>query len=324
MSNGLKIVSCGASRVVGKRLRTKVAAALCGVLTAVSLSARAVEIRIAVGADPSFVAFFVAKQEKLFEKQGLDVKLLNFAGGGVMLDALPAGQAVMSASTESTTIVRMGRADIRAVAIIGESGDNLKLMARKEIANPKGIKVFGVVPGGVFEYLNVLTSAKYGLDPSGMKTVKSGPPELPALLVRGDIDAFWIFEPLASLTEKQGARVLAQSKDVGYTYATWVSAYGPWLKDNKADAEKVLKALAQACEITTANPQKAAEAMHAQMKLPVAQSLEILKLMTCKARAFTDADLKGYDAIADFLANSKITASRVKYRDLLDKDFYKP
>ncbi|MDB5998828.1 MAG: hypothetical protein JWP52_527, partial [Rhizobacter sp.] len=41
-------------------------------------------------------------------------------------------------------------------------------------------------------------------------------------------------------------------------------------------------------------------------------------------RAFTDNDMKGYDSITDFLATAKITPTRVKYREQVDVDFFKP
>ena len=38
---------------------------------------------------------------------------------------------------------------------------------------------------------------------------------------------------------------------------------------------------------------------------------------------FTDADMAGYDGIADFLADRKITASRVDYRPAMQRGFFR-
>lgn len=306
-----------------RRILASLAAAICGFVTLSATAAKAEPIPIAVGVDPTFVAFFVAKQEKLFEKHGLDVDLISFGPGGAMVDGMMAGQAVMTASTETTHLVRMAHADIRPLGLVGESGDNLKLVANAETDDPRKIKRLGVVPGGVFEYLSSITLKKYDMDPASVEIVKSGPPELPALLARGDIDGFWLFEPFPTMVvEKQGGRVLARSKDVGYTYGFWVSSMGEWFEANKPAARKVMDALAEACEITTANPQLAADAVQAQVKIPTAQTLDFLKEVQCKVRGFTDADLKGYDAVADFLADAKITAKRVDFRDRMQVGFY--
>lgn len=298
-------------------------AAIFGLLPPAGTTANAKSLPIAVGIDPTFVAFFVAKQEKLFEKHGLDVELLSFGPGGAMVDGMMAGQAVMTASTETTHIVRMAHGDIRPLGLVGESGDNLKLVAGAATDEPAKIKKLGVVPGGVFEYLSSVTLTKYNMDPASVEIIKAGPPELPALLARGDIDGFWLFEPFPTMVvQQQGGRILARSKDVGYTYGFWVSAMGDWLKGNEPTARKVMDALAEACELTTADPQLAADAVQAQVKIPTAQTLDFLKEAQCKVRSFTDADLASYDAIADFLAGAKITAERVSFRDKMEIGFY--
>lgn len=298
--------------------------AVSGFALAHAVAARSEPLPVAVGVDPTFVSFFVAKQEKLFEKHGVDVTLVTFGPGGSMVDGMMAGQAVMTASTETTHILRMAKADIRILGIVGESGDNLKLVSSSSIDETSKIKTFGVVPGGVFEYLTNISMKKYNLDPTKVKIVKSGPPELPALLARGDIDAFWIFEPFPTMVvQQQKGRILARSKDVGYSYAFWISAMADWLKGNSSTARKIVSALAEACELTNANPELAASAVQAQVKIPAAQTLTFLKEAQCKVRGFSEADLAGYDAIADFLARANITKDRVAVRDKLLIDFLK-
>ncbi len=287
-----------------------------------STQTQAQAIPIAVGIDPTFVAFFVAKENKLFEKNGLDINLLSFGPGGSMVDGLVAGQAVISASTETTNLVRMGRSpDVVAIGVVGESGDNLKLVANKAITSPTDIKVMGVVPGGVFEYLNHLTFTQYDMDSSTIKIVQSGPPELPALLARGDIDAFWIFEPFATLAQRHGAHLLNHSKDVGYAYNFWVLASKAWLQKNPADAYKILETLDEACNLINQDPQAAAKAVHAQVRIPIAQTLEFLKETQCQVRAFTETDLTNYEAISEFLLSKNITPSLVPVRAQILTDF---
>ncbi|MBY6345859.1 ABC transporter substrate-binding protein [Providencia rettgeri] len=296
-----------------------------GALSALCLSgamAQAQTVPIAVGIDPTFVSFFVAKDQDLFQKHGVDVKLVTFGPGGAMVDGMMAGQAVMTASTETTHLIRMPHADIRPVGIVGESGDNLKLVSRAEITDPAQIKTYGVVPGGVFEYLTSLSTEKFNGTDAKLAQVKSGPPELPALLLRGDVDAFWLFEPFPTMVKRQGGNILASSKDVGYTYATWVSAMGPWLESNPEQAKKVLDALAEACEITTADPALAAAAVEKQVRIPKQQTLEFLRETQCQMRGFTEEDLNGYDRIADFLQDRKITTQRVSFRDKVAMGFY--
>ena len=281
-------------------------------------------IPIAVGIDPAYVPFFVAKRDGLFQKHGLDVKLVSFSQGGEALDALVAGQVVLTASAEPTAMIRMGRADVRAIAIVEQSGDYLKLAVRGGIADPKQIRTFGSVPGGAMEYLAGISIAKFGLDPATTKTVKAGVPEMPALLARGDIDAFWLFEPFPSMAVRNGGKIMAVSKDVGYTYTFWVTSIEPWLSAHKEDAQKILASLAEACDLTRADPEKAAAAVQAEVKIPVAQTLGFLKEVDCRMRDFTPADDASFDSIAKFLASAKITPGLVDYRSHMDTGTYKP
>jgi NitT/TauT family transport system substrate-binding protein len=315
-------------RQISRRLSRLLASSLTGAAIAAclaSLSAAGAEtISIAVGIDPSYVAFYTARQEKLFEKAGLDVKLVQFAQGGEALDALVAQQVVVSAAAEPTTMIRMGRSDVVVLGTVVESGRYLKLAARAGIADPSGIKSFGVVPGGAMEYLTGITMKKYGLDPASVKQVRAGPPEMPALLARGDIDAFWLFEPFPTMVANQGGKLLATSGDVGYVYDFWVSTTESWVSGHQDEAGKILKALAAACDIINADPQRGADATQAEVRIPAAQTMAFLKQVDCKMRDFQPDDFKSYDAIAAFLSAARITPTLVDYRKAIKSGFYKP
>jgi NitT/TauT family transport system substrate-binding protein len=287
-------------------------------------TAGAETISIGVGIDPGYTAFYTAKQEKLFEKFGLDVRFVQFAQGGETMDALVAKQVVVSAAAEPTTMIRMGRSDVVALGTVAESGRYLKLVARAGITDPSGIKTFGVVPGGAMEYLTGITMKKYGMDPASVKQVRAGPPEMPALLARGDIDAFWLFEPFPSMVASQGGKLLATSGDVGYVYDFWVSSTESWVSAHQDEAGKILRALAAACDIINADPQRGADATQAEVRIPAAQTLAFLKQVDCKMRDFQPDDFKSYDAIAAFLSAAKITPTLVDYRKAIKNGFYKP
>lgn len=110
-------------------------------------------IKVGVGVDPGYVSFFVANQEKLFEKNGVEVKFTTFASGPEALDAIIAGTVDVAAAAEVSTIIRMGRGDISAVGVVNQSGQFLKMAGKGDINDPTAIKSLGVVPGGAMEYL---------------------------------------------------------------------------------------------------------------------------------------------------------------------------
>ncbi len=205
-----------------------------------------------------------------------------------------------------------------------QSGRYVKMVAGKDVESLDKIKKFGIVAGSFSEYCTLLALKKIGLDRDAVQMIKSGPPELPALLARGDIDAFFAWEPWPTNGVKQGGRVVMTSKDVGYVDTMWITAAAGWFDANPEPARGILKVLARACEIVVHDPARAAAAVQAVTRIPVAQTLTALKDMDAGVRDFTDADFQSYDGIAAFLAQQKMTPGVVDFRRVLQRGFYKP
>ena len=281
-------------------------------------------IKIAIGVDAAFAPFYISKQNKLFEKHGVNVELVQFTQGGDALDAVAAGQMPLGGAAEPTTLIRAARTDIKVLGIYGQSGSYIKFVAKPEITDPKQARKLGVVPGSVSEFATEQMLAKLGVDRKSVELVKAGPPEFPALLARGDVDGYFLWEPWPTNGVKQGGKVLLTSGDVGYTYNMWLSANGAWLSAHQADAKAILAALAAACAIVRADPAAGAAAVQAEAKIPAATALESLKEIQCTVRDFTPADIASYDKIADFLAARKITPAKVDLSKVIQQGFYAP
>jgi NitT/TauT family transport system substrate-binding protein len=288
------------------------------------LLAQGAPIKIGIGSDPVYSSFFLAAHEKMFEAENLNVALQVYADGGEALNGLVAQQVNLATAVEPTHMVRFARADMRPLAIVYQSGRYIKMVIGRDVESPEKIGKFGIVAGSVSEYTTRLAIKKLGLDPSAVQMVRSGPPELPALLARGDIDAFFAWEPWPTNGVKQGGRVVMTSKDAGYIDTMWITAAASWLEGNTEAAHGILKVLARSCEIVVNDPQRAAAAVQALTKIPVTQTLAALKDMDPGVRDFTDADFQSYDGIAAFLAEQKVTAGPVDFRRFIQRGFYKP
>jgi NitT/TauT family transport system substrate-binding protein len=228
----------------------------------------------------------------------------------------------LGGAAEPTTLIRAAPADVKPLVIYGQSGTKIKLLVKAGIDNPKQIKKLGVVLGSVSEFSIGKMFVKYGIDPKSVELVKAGPPEMPALLARGDIDGYFLWEPWPTKGIEQGGKVLLTSGDVGYTYNMWLSANGGWLANRQAEAKAIIGALAEACEVVRADINKGAAAVNAEAKIPVATALGQLKEVQCTVRDFSDADMKVYDEIATFLADRKITPTKVDVTKVVQKGFY--
>jgi NitT/TauT family transport system substrate-binding protein len=286
--------------------------------------AQGAPIKIGIGSDPAYSSFYLAAHEKMFEAEKLNVAVQLYADGSESMNALVAQQVNLAAAAEPTHMVRFARAEMRPLAVVYQSGRYIKMVLGKDIDSPAKIKKFGIVAGSVSEYATLLALKKIGLDASAVQMVRSGPPELPALLARGDIDAFFAWEPWPTNGIKQGGRVIMTSKDVGYTDTIWITAAAGWFDTNTEVARGILKVLARACEIAVREPERTAAAVQAVTKIPVAQTLSALKDMDPGVRDFTDADFESFDGIAAFLAQQKVTPSVVDFRRVIQRGFYKP
>lgn len=293
-------------------------------LSAIAAPAAAEPIRIAVGSDPAFTALYYASQQKLFEKAGLDVRLTVLTQAGDAMDGLVAGQYDMVAGSESTTMIRADRSSLKALGVFWQSSSYIKLTTGSNINSPKDIKTVGFVPGSASELSTLKLFARYGIDPKSVKLLPSPPPELPALLARNDIDAFFLWEPWPSRAVKQGAKVLLTSGDVGYTSTMLAVVTTDWLKTNRNSAEQVMKVIASACADLTSDPMKGAQAIQATIKIPAADAVELLKGTECKVRDFSASDITIYKDVMDFLVSKGAIKNKTDVTNMIEAGFIKP
>ena len=303
-------------------LRLTGASLLSAAALLMAAGAKAQEIRIAVGVDPAYSPIFLAKQANLFSAAGLNVNVVQYTQGGEGVDGMVAGQNQLAAATEATVLNRSTRGDVRALAVFSQSPKFIKLVVRSGITDVKQVKKLGIVPGSVNEFATAKLLDKYQIDPKTVELVRAGPPEFPALLARGDVDGYVLWEPWPANGVKAGGKILAYSGDFGYTYNLVIAASGPWYDTHKAEAKAVVNAVAQACQQITADPSKAGAATQAEAKIPAAQSMELLRDVECRVRDFTTTDLSNYREIAEFLAARKITQSRADVDKVVQTGFF--
>ena len=284
-------------------------------------ASQAEEIRFAVGVDPAYSPFFLADGEKLFARGGLDVRVVQYSQGTEALDSVLAGQNQFAGTTEASALNRSTRGDIKALAVFSQSGTFIKLVVRNGIKEVSDIKRLGIVAGSVNDFASSKLLAKFGIDPHAVQSVNAGPPEMPALLARGDIDGYVLWEPWPTNGVKAGGHVLLMSQDFGYTYNLLVVVSGKWFDTHKPEAARVVSAVAQACDEIRQDPNKAGAATQAAIKIPAAQVVGLLEGVDCRVRDFTDEDVANYVALADFLAARGITKTKADAPALLVRGF---
>ncbi|MFI0355722.1 ABC transporter substrate-binding protein [Actinomadura sp. 9N407] len=265
------------------------------------------KIRIAIGIDASYAPFFVADSKGLWRKHGLNVELVQFGRGGEAVDAIAGGQVQMAGSSDSTTIGQLQQNPaLRALLVYQESGRYLKVVTGSKVTDPAKIKKMAIVPGlSELAAIRFLESKK--IDPKTVKFVTAGPPEIPALLQKGEVDGYVLWEPWPAKGVELGGKVLESTGDYGLSYQHWLISGQQWLSGNEAAAVKVAKALEEAAALVESDPAGAAAATKKAAKVPEDQTVTAIKEIDFKVRDITAADLKGYAGTADFyLSTGKV------------------
>jgi len=165
---------------------------------------------------------WIAKEAKIYDKNGLDVELILLRGSGQTSPAIISGSIFAAPVTLATVMLaNLGGADLTTVAHT-VPGVQSKLLVRQEIKRPedlKGKKLATSGLGSLGDFLNRYIVKKYGLDPNrDVVWLSVGtPPERLQALVSGGVEAADLSHPSDVQGERLGFRVLWDArKEVSY------------------------------------------------------------------------------------------------------------
>lgn len=276
-------------------------------------------ITLSVGIDSVYAPMFLAAAEDLFADEGIRVEPRQFAQGGEGVDAMLAGEIDVAASADSTFLVRAARTDIAVLGpYVEDDGNYVKLVTRAEIDDPAQIEKIGVIPGQISEYGAAKMAEAEGIDPEVVEV--AGPPEMPPLLQRGDIDAFVLNEPWPTRAQEQGGKVLmaASEFDLGYTLV--LASTPRWAQEHREQAQALMRAMAVAAERTEQDPDAAAEATEEAAKVEPEQTVKAVEDLIFEVRDFDSQDLERLEDVGDFLLERGIVDERPPVDEVFSAD----
>ena len=195
--------------------------AIAGGLAATTLPrwalAQAIEkpkVTIAVGGKNLFyyLPLTIAEQLGYFKAEGLDINIVDFAGGARALQAVVGGSAdVVSGAFEHTVNMHFKGQPMRAFVLQGLApqivlGVNPKTMPNfKSITDLKGKKIGVTAPGSSTNVMVNFVLAKAGLKPSDVSIIGVGASNGAVAAMRsGQIDAISNLDPVISLLQRSG------------------------------------------------------------------------------------------------------------------------
>ncbi len=176
-----------------------------------------------------YLPLTVAEQLGYFKAEGLDLKIVDFAGGSQALRALIGGSAdVVNGAFEHTINMQAKGQRLRAVVLMGRApqivlGVNPKTMPHfKSVADLKGKKIGVTAPGSSTNVMANFVLAKAGLKPSDVSIIGVGAGSGAVAAMRsGQIDAISNLDPVISLLQRSNdirivsdTRILAEAEKV--------------------------------------------------------------------------------------------------------------
>ncbi len=170
-----------------------------------------------------YLPLSIAESLGYFKAEGLDVTIVDFAGGSKALQAVVGGSAdIVSGAFEHTLIMQPKGIRLRAFALQGRApqivlGINPKTMpGYKSVADLRGRKIGVTAPGSSTNVLANFVLAKAGLKPGDVSIIGVGAgPGAVAAMRSGQIDAISNLDPVITLLQRSGdLRIVSDTRIV--------------------------------------------------------------------------------------------------------------
>ena len=170
-----------------------------------------------------YLPLTIAEQLGYFKAEGLELKIVDFAGGSQALRALVGGSAdAVSGAFEHTVNMQSKGQKLRAVVLMGRApqivlGVNPKTMPNfKTLADLKGKKLGVTAPGSSTNVMANFVLAKAGLKPGDVSIIGVGAGAGAVAAMRaGQIDALANLDPVISLlTRSNDLKIVSDTRIV--------------------------------------------------------------------------------------------------------------
>lgn len=214
---------------------------------------------------------WIAQEQGLYGKVGLDVDLKGYVSGKEAADALRAGQVDVAVASEFVVASRsFSEPDLRVMGSIAFYR-NKGVVARRDrgIASPADLrgKRIGVTSPSGAEYSLTVFLALHGLTVQDVTPVNLAPQEIVAALGKGDLDAAITWDPhVRAIEQALGANGISFQGGGLDSYLLLVTRQDVVMAHDKATA-RLLRALVLAEDWLHAHPEAAQAYIAARFKV---------------------------------------------------------
>jgi len=170
-----------------------------------------------------YLPLTVAEQKGFFKDEGLDVEIVDFAGGSRALQAVVGGSAdVVSGAFEHTINMQAKGQKLQAFVLQGRAPQIVLAVSTKtmpgfkSVADLKGKKIGVTAPGSSTNIMANYVLAKNGIKPTDVSFVGVGASQGAAAAIRaGQIDAISNLDPVITiLSRSDDIKIISDTRDV--------------------------------------------------------------------------------------------------------------
>lgn len=222
--------------------------------------------------DASSASLVVGVKKGFFQKHGVDAALKIFPSAQEALESVLTGQVDTTANGPFNippVVARGGK--IRIIAELERSDLQFGVAAKAGIKEPKDLigKKVGTQFNTSPDYYYRLYARKYGLDESKITLTNVAFSQLVPALAKGDIDAFFAFEPhmTRAADTVPGTTVIHRSGQDGVMPLLVYLGVSEKVYSNKALAVAFLKGMVEAGDWANANRDETATIISAEFRL---------------------------------------------------------
>jgi aliphatic sulfonates family ABC transporter substrate-binding protein len=261
--------------------------------------------------------FFIAKEEKLFEKAGLEPKYFRFNAGPPMFAALRTGDVDFAAMGAPPAVIILTQEPKVRVFFIGADESRAERLVVRAGANIKTLQDLKGKKIGVWRGTSAEFALGHVLDKAGLKTsdVNILDMDVTALLPafkKREVDAVHVWDPWALRLQKEGGETLVTDADVG------VRMPDPWLLrteflENPEGPKRLLMAIDMATKILKEQPERAAEILATTLNTDVASAKEII------GRIYYPSIKEQFDPNGEFSINPETVKANKGVADALNQ-----
>lgn len=235
-------------------------------------------LKVGILPNEEILPVYVAEQEGIFEKLGLQVEIINFQSAAERDAALQAGAVDgVEGDLLAVALIRQGGTPVKAVSLAmgaTPAEGRFALLAAPgsaiEVKDLKG-KQIAISQNTIIEYVADQMLLANGIDPKDVKKVNVAKMPLRVeMLLQNRVAAAVLPDPLASYAELKGSRVLIDDTKMEDNISQSVFFFRDEVIKTKKDAiNKFLRAYAEGARKVTENPERYRDLFNEKVQIPV-------------------------------------------------------